>query len=88
MIESLEARTRFFVGMFWAGVLGFIVCLFTSLDCFIRNGFSDNWIIFSLFLFFISIFSLLLFGGRLRVMRGEEARLVFFSYIEYIFAKL
>lgn len=83
LIESLEARSRFFVGMFWASFLGTISGIILMAVCLLRNGFKDYWFILVACFVLISILFFMLFGVRLRSVRGEEARHVFFSYLEY-----
>jgi hypothetical protein len=71
--QALEARVRLFVGMFWANTLSIILCIFALL-C--RDvAFGPLWL-----LLLLSFPFALLFGFRLRYVRGEEANRLFLAY--------
>lgn len=80
LMESLEARARFFVGMFWASVFGLPVGVFLFVVSFWRNG----WLPWTIFFSLTTILFAIVFGRRLRSARGEEARIVFFAYLECV----
>ena|GEM_PF-4370950 len=78
-IQSLEARVRFFVGMFWAGVLG----AGSALVSVIAGSKSADWVVASICLLTLSGLVTVVFGMRLRFVRGEEACQVFSAHAEY-----
>lgn len=69
-IQESEARTRMFCGMFWACIIAFIVSAVGSIwshMCWVSAC--------------VSALIVIMCAWRLRHIRGEEARQIFFSYI-------
>ena len=82
-IQSLEARVRFFVGVFWAGCVGLagaIVAISVSLS---RGGFTDSWFWPAAILGATSALIVFVFGSRLRHVRGEEAIETFLAFLSH-----
>jgi hypothetical protein len=71
-IQEFEARTRMLYGMVWASVLGSIGAIIISIA-------HTNW--FPLVWLFLSIPIVIVFGQRLRFVRGVEARMAFYAYL-------
>ena len=79
--QTFEARSRFFAGMFWAGLVGAIAGTVLSG---IHLAGSDLWVHKpALQLIIISALMMLLFGRQLAGVRKQEASVVLFLYISY-----
>lgn len=80
--QGLEARVRLFSGMIWAGVAGIVVSLSGILWCGVAAGaLTYPWLSPMLTLFIVSTVIALMFGLRLRVVRGDEVVYLFLAYI-------
>ena len=77
--EQLEARVRFFVGMFWAAAVGVTCAILTLVSLPPVTGFVDLRVIHLC----MSAVMLLLFGVRLRFVRAEEATQVLLAYVAH-----
>ena len=73
--QLFEGRVRFFVGMWWSGIIGSIsgICML-----FITN---NIYLSPALSILMLSIFLTLIFGFQIRRVRKDEAKIVAISYI-------
>lgn len=71
-IQEVEARTRMFFGMFCAAVVGALIS--TVFAAWARSALPLIWC-------GLSFGFALLFGQRLRFVRGHEARMIFYAYL-------
>lgn len=81
LVQSLEGRVRWFVGMFWAACTGLLGGLIAAIVSAVRGGASDPWLAPAVAAGLISALVGLFFGARLRFVRGEEANQVFLAYV-------
>jgi hypothetical protein len=76
--ERFEARTRFFVGMFWAGAIG----LLGSIIMFVRIQnllFEPAW-----YLFIMSTILIFSFGLSIHRVRRQETYVLFWCYVAFL----
>ena len=71
-IQEVEARTRMFYGMFWAMAIGIIMSASFSIAT--ANILPLIWCALSFVLAVV-------FGQRLRFVRGHEARMIYYAYL-------
>ncbi len=76
--KTYEARSRFFTGMFWAGLAGVI----TGIAIFFRVGSMIHYS--ALELTVSSLVLILFFGFQLRRVREQEAKTLLFMYVTYL----
>lgn len=78
-IQMLEARVRFFVGMFWAGIVGTGSAVVGA----VVGSKSTDWLMAFACMFVLSGLITVVFGMRLRFVRGEEACQVLSAYVAH-----
>lgn len=77
--QELEGRVRLFAGMFWAGILGLLVC--TAGVCLLLGPLPTSWFGPLLVFVLLSLTIAGVFGWRLRRVRADEAVRVFIAFL-------
>jgi hypothetical protein len=71
-MQEMEAKTRMFYGMFWAAGAGFVA---SALFALVR------WNALPLLWCGVTLLMGVVFGQRLRFVRGHEARMIYYAYL-------
>lgn len=78
--QTFEARSRFFTGMFWAGLVGLVSSLIMSIKIITQQ----YPITPAIHLLFLSVPLIIAFGWQIRRVREQEARLLLALFVAFI----